>query len=52
MDTYLAIDNGGTFIKYSVLSEDGVILRQGKEKTPGRDRSAEDYLRVSDKIMS
>ena len=52
MDTYLAIDNGGTFIKYSVLSEDGVILRQGKEKTPGRDRSAEDYLRVLDKIMS
>ena len=28
-----------------------MILRQGKEKTPGRDRSTEDYLRVLDKIV-
>ena len=32
--TYLALDLGGTFIKYGLLTEDGDILSQGKITSP------------------
>lgn len=31
---YLSIDAGGTFIKYAWISEEGIIISQGKEPTP------------------
>ncbi|GLB25202.1 sugar kinase [Lacrimispora xylanolytica] len=48
---YLAIDNGGTFIKYAVMDESGNILEKGKEPTPDHKKTAEDYFHVLDQIV-
>lgn len=34
MNTYLAVDIGGSFIKYGLVSENGDIFQEGKIKTP------------------
>jgi predicted NBD/HSP70 family sugar kinase len=48
---YLAIDNGGTFIKYAVMDDLGTILEKGKEPTPTHEKTAEDYFKVLDEIV-
>jgi predicted NBD/HSP70 family sugar kinase len=34
MNHYLAFDLGGTYLKYGIINEEGVILEKGKVKTP------------------
>ncbi|MCM3766086.1 ROK family protein [Neobacillus niacini] len=47
MDTYLAIDIGGTFIKYGIVSENAEILESGKVKTP---KTLEELLMIIEKL--
>ena len=52
MKQYLAIDNGGTFIKYGLFDRSGEIVSQGKSATPKRDASEEVYFTVLDEIVA
>lgn len=52
MKKYMALDAGGTFIKYGILDEKGCILEKGKEPTPPYETHIlEDYLAVLDGII-
>ena len=48
---YLAIDFGGTEIKYALMSKAGKILEKGKNKTPERDKTLDDLMTVLDGII-
>lgn len=48
---YFVIDNGGTFIKYAMIDENGVISERGKVKTPGKTAMEEDYLSILDGLI-
>jgi len=37
MNTYIAFDLGGTYLKYAIVNESGLILEKGKVKTPQKD---------------
>ena len=50
---YLAIDLGGTKIKYALMNEDADILEKGKDDTPpGTTATIDDLLEVLDTIIS
>lgn len=52
MKQYLAIDAGGTFTKYALIDENGVILEKDKVPSPAyEDHTKEDYYRVLDGIV-
>lgn len=45
MNTYLAVDIGGSFIKYGLVSEYGDIIQEGKLKTPENIRDLKQVVR-------
>mgnify|MGYP000870232238 CR=1 FL=1 len=47
MKNYLAIDIGGTFVKYGIVSEDATVLETNKVKTP---KTLDELLNVMEKI--
>ena len=49
---YLAIDFGGTEIKYALMTKAGEILEKEKVKTPGIDKNLDDLMTVIDGIIS
>ncbi len=52
MKQYLGIDAGGTFTKYALIDENGVILEKDKVPSPAyQDHTKEDYYRVLDGIV-
>lgn len=48
---YFVVDNGGTFIKYARMKEDGTILTEGQIATPPMNAPVEDYLDILDNLM-
>ena len=48
---YLAIDFGGTEIKYALMGKSGEILEKEKVKTPGMDKTLDDLLAVLDEVI-
>ena len=48
---YLAIDFGGTEIKYALMTKEGEILEKHKKKTPGMDKSLQDLLSILDEFI-
>ncbi|HFU4488448.1 TPA: ROK family protein [Streptococcus suis] len=49
MNHCLAIDIGGTFIKYGLIDQTGLIMEQGKEKTPP---TIEEFWQTLESIIS
>ena len=49
---YLVIDNGGTFIKYARMQENGSILKEGQVPTPPMSATEEDYFKVLDELVA
>lgn len=49
---YLVVDNGGTFIKYARMQEDGTILVEGSVATPAMTAPLEDYMVILDRLMA
>lgn len=47
MDKYLAIDIGGTFIKYGIIKENAEILKKGKKPTPS---TLEELLEIVEEL--
>ncbi len=51
MNHYIALDWGGTFLKYAYMDEESSILEKGKIPSPSREDTKENFLKAIDSIV-